>query len=70
MVAAAAFLAKQPGIDPDRIYLGGAGVGGTGKDHVAAAAPVCRLLAAAVLKDTSSQQGVFEPDEMSSAPRP
>lgn len=168
MVAAAAFLAKQPGIDPDRIYLGGAGVGGTevlltaecssrfravfsfypmiimndygpggdtltysifdiretelrtpikwlrsirtpvyvfgggegylfhlrrwkmqadetgerdlrfylmpGKDHVAAVAPVCRLLAAAVLRDTSSQQGGFEfgpaLQEMSSASRP
>lgn len=29
VIAAAAYLAKQPGIDPDRIYLGGHSTGGT-----------------------------------------
>lgn len=153
IVAAADFLAQQPGIDPERIYLGGVGVGATeamltaecssrfravfsfnpmiimndhqsdedsltysvfdireielrtpvkwlrsirrpvyvlggaegylfhmrwwkeqatgvgekdlrfyvmpGKDHVSAVEPVCRLLAAAVLRDTTGKKGVF-----------
>lgn len=65
VLAAAAFLAKQPGVDPEQVYLGGHSTGGTLALLVAAAAPAGRFRGVIAFGPVASPDQYGVPNEFS-----